>query len=114
MHYLWFIVLICGRMNMKEITAKLRIVARQYEEEFGVQATPDWMLLKLQEELGEMTQDYLNLTGRNRRKPESDDVAKQDLAEEIADVLSFVLLFADAMEIDPEQEVKDKWFAYLK
>lgn len=95
------------------MTTMVRKVADRYATDFGITYDGDWFLLKLQEELGEMTQKYLILTDRTRRKPESEALGKEALAEEIADVLSYVLLFADRAGIDPETAIRTKWFKYL-
>ncbi len=100
-------------MTIAEITEKARAVADQYAKTFHITYTDDWFLLKLQEELGEMTRAYLVRTQRTRRKTESDDEAKQALAEEIADVFSYVLIFAERSGIDIEEAVTKKWFKYL-
>lgn len=95
------------------MTTMVRKVADRYAVDFGIAYDGDWFLLKLQEELGEMTQKYMILTDRTRRKPESEALGKEALAEEVADVLSYVLLFADRAGIDPEAAIRAKWFKYL-
>ncbi len=69
--------------------------------------------MKLQEEFGEMVQAHLIMTNRTRRKPETEERARDALAQEIADVFCYILLFAKSLDINVEQAVKDKWFAYL-
>lgn len=100
-------------MELQQLTGTVKRVADEYSKNFGVKYDGDWFLLKLQEELGEMTQKYLIMTNRTRRKPESEAEAKAALAEEIADTFSYVLLFAEHVGVDVEQAVKDKWFKYL-
>ncbi|MEK9155625.1 MAG: pyrophosphatase [Patescibacteria group bacterium] len=100
-------------MNLPELTANVEHVASQYSQEFGVTYTNDWFLLKLQEEFGEMTRAHLMLTNRTRRKAASELEAKKALADEIADVFAYVLLFAKNMDIDIEAALTKKWFAYL-
>ncbi|MFA6017903.1 MAG: pyrophosphatase [Patescibacteria group bacterium] len=101
-------------MNLTEIAEKLQRVDDAYHKEFNISpAENDWFLLKLQEELGELTQAYLNTTGRNRRSPESEEQGKRALAQEIADVTSYLLLFAERIDIDVEKAIQEKWFTYL-
>lgn len=100
-------------MELQQLTEKVKRVADEYSKNFGVEYDGDWFLLKLQEELGEMTQKYLIMTNRTRRKPASEAEAKAALAEEIADALSYVLLFAEHVGVDVEEAVKAKWFKYL-
>lgn len=100
-------------MEVNELTNTVKRIADGYSQKFGVKSDGDWFLLKLQEELGEMTQKYLIMTNRTRRKSESEAEAKAALAEEIADTFSYVLLFAEHVGIDVEEAVKNKWFKYL-
>jgi NTP pyrophosphatase (non-canonical NTP hydrolase) len=100
-------------MTIAELTEKVSLVTDRYAKDFNVTYTDDWFLLKLQEELGEMTTAHLVLTQRTRRKPESEQAAKNALAEEIADVFSYVLMFAKRSGIDIEEAVANKWFKYL-
>lgn len=101
-------------MNIDQITEKAKKVAEQYAQEFNIEYTEDWFVMKLQEEFGEMVQQHLIRTHRTRRTPESDNAAKEALAEEIADVFCYVLLFAKWSGISVEQAVTKKWFKYLK
>jgi NTP pyrophosphatase (non-canonical NTP hydrolase) len=100
-------------MEIQHFSKTVKEVADQYSKKFGVKYDGDWFPLKLQEELGEMTQKYLIMTNRTRRKLESEAEAKAALAEEIADTFSYVLLFADHVGVDVEESVKAKWFKYL-
>lgn len=95
------------------MTETVKKVADRYAQNFNVKYDGDWFLLKLQEELGEMTQKYLIMTNRTRRKPDSEAEARAALAEEIADTFSYILLFADHVGINVEEAVKMKWFKYL-
>jgi len=102
-------------MNISELTPIIKKLKEQYVEHYNIEDTDtDWTIFKLQEELGEFVQAYLNQTGRNRRTPESPGKAKKDTAHELADVFCFVLLVADQLDIDIEEAVKEKWFTYLK
>lgn len=101
-------------MNIQEITDKAHRVADLYSKEFSIEYTGDWFLLKLQEELGEMTRAHLMLTNRTRRKVSSEQEGKDALAEEIADVFAYILLFAKQMDVDIEDAITKKWFPYLE
>ncbi len=100
-------------MQIQELSEVVQKVAKNYSKKFDVEINADWIVFKLQEELGEFVQSYLNQTGRNRKKPESTEIAKKATADEIADVFCFVLLAAKELDIDIEQAVRDKWFSYL-
>ncbi len=101
-------------MQIKELSKVVQKIINQYGREFNVEMNADWMIFKLQEELGEFVQSYLNQTGRNRRKPKSLEIAKNETQRELADVFCFVLLIANELDIDIEEAVKEKWFEYLK
>lgn len=100
-------------MTIQEITEKAECVSDKYSKEFGIEYTSDWFLLKLQEEFGEIARAHLMLTNRTRRKIASEQEGRRALADEIADVFAYVLLFAKQMDIDIEEAITHKWFAHL-
>ncbi|MBE0579292.1 MAG: hypothetical protein IH615_07740 [Devosia sp.] len=70
-------------------------------------------MLKLQEELGELTAEYLRSSGRGRMKGADADAVRVALEDETADVLAMLLLFARNSGIDLEAALERKWFKYL-
>ncbi|MBK8202517.1 MAG: pyrophosphatase [Bdellovibrionales bacterium] len=100
-------------MNLKEIEEKLKQVSDIYAEKFNIKRDDDWFVLKIQEELGELSSAHLKITERarvgNQSKPELD----KNLKDEIADVIAMTILFAHHKGIDVESAIKDKWFKYL-
>lgn len=92
--------------------ARIAQVSDIYAERYGIDRSGDWYLLKLQEELGELTQAYLTTTGRSR-KP-ADDGAREHLGREMADVLGMLLLLARDEGIDLDAAVQDKWLSWLE
>lgn len=87
-------------------------ISQQYAERFGVERTSPWFLLKLQEEVGELTQAYLQVTGQGRDKGRSPEDLRADLRAEVADVLAMLLLFARHHGVDVEEALHSKWVAY--
>ncbi|MBX4959368.1 pyrophosphatase [Rhizobium lentis] len=77
--------------------------------ENGIERDADWFLLKLQEEMGELTQAWNRLTGRGRAKGRSPEDMRRDLADETADLLGHLLLFAHRNEIDLAAAIERKW-----
>ena len=75
----------------------------------GIERDADWFLLKLQEEMGELTQAWNRLTGRGRAKGRSSKDMQRDLADETADVLGHLLLFARRNDIDLAAAIERKW-----
>jgi NTP pyrophosphatase (non-canonical NTP hydrolase) len=75
----------------------------------GIARDRDWFLLKLHEELGELTQAWNKKTGRGRPKGMSEEEIARALADETADVLGHVLLFARQNGLDLDAAIKRKW-----
>lgn len=87
---------------------------QKYEQEFpDVKVDRDYFPFKVTEEWGECLQTYLMLTDRGRQKGQSKEEIKEALANEIADVIGFLLLFADREGIDPVEALNKKWFSRL-
>jgi NTP pyrophosphatase (non-canonical NTP hydrolase) len=93
-------------------TDEVEQISQQYAERFGVDRTSPWFMLKLQEEVGELTQAYLQATGQGRDKGRSGAELQQYLEAEVADVLAMLLLFARHHGIDVEEALERKWVAY--
>ncbi len=100
-------------MNLNEITNQLSLVCDIYASKFDIRCDDDWFILKIQEELGELSSAYLKLTQRARIGNESKESLEKNLKDEIADVIAMTLLLAKHKDIDVEKAIKDKWFQYL-
>ncbi len=100
-------------MNLREISEKLGKVSDIYAKKFGIRRDDDWFVLKIQEELGELSAAYLKLTQRARAGEASQESLETNLKDEIADVVAMTLLFAKHKGIDVEQAIEDKWFRHL-
>ncbi|KAB1085547.1 pyrophosphatase [Neorhizobium galegae] len=92
-----------------KLTGQFEAASATYAETHGMIRDPDWFLLKLQEEMGELTQAWNRATGRGRKKGRSDEDLGRDLADETADLLGHVLLFARNNRIDLASAVERKW-----
>lgn len=100
-------------MNLKEISERLSKVSDIYAAKFEIRRDDDWFILKIQEELGELSSAYLKLTQRARTGQSTQAELEKNLQDEIADVIAMTLLFAKHKNIDVEQAIKEKWFQYL-
>ena len=80
-----------------------------YAGKYAIDRDDDWYLLKLQEELGELAQAHLRLSGRGRC-----EASEQDRADEAADVLCMLLLYCRRFGVDPEAAVRRKWLSWLE
>lgn len=99
--------------SLEQITSKVWRISEIYAQNNGIKRDDDWYLLKLSEELGELTQSYLMKTERGRTKGLSIDDIKQDIADEVSDVLGMLLLFAKHNDIDINAALERKWYKYL-
>ena len=96
-------------MDIKALQDSVLRISDIYAREHGIDRDRDWALLKLQEELGELTKEHLNLTGRARGAPDA-----TALGEEAADVLGMLLIYCDHAGIDLEAAMQRKWLKWLK
>ncbi|MBZ5761066.1 MULTISPECIES: MazG nucleotide pyrophosphohydrolase domain-containing protein [Rhizobium] len=92
-----------------DLSAKFEEASRSYAEQNGIIRDTEWFLLKLQEEVGELTQAFNRKTGRGRRKGLSDEQLAETMEDEAADVLGHILLFAKAHDLDIAAAVERKW-----
>lgn len=88
---------------------RLQAISDRYERVYGIDRGGDWHLLKMQEEMGELTQAYLAMTGRSRRDAAE---AKHEVAMEMADLICMTLLMARAEGIDLNAAITEKWLKW--
>lgn len=103
---------------------RVEAISALYARKFGVERDPDWFMLKLAEEVGELTQAFLATTGRTRPREASSPAAgasgepgvpdggRAALADEVADVLAHVLLLARSQGVDVDAAVRRKWLVW--
>lgn len=95
-------------MNLSDLSSSVLRISDLYAAEHGIDRSGDWAILKLQEELGELTAEHLRLSGRARGEP-----SEQALGDEAADVLGMLLIYCDRAGIDLEQAMQRKWLHWL-
>jgi len=91
------------------LTAQFEAASQAYAAGNAITRDADWFVLKLQEELGELTQAWMKLTGRGRPRGASEDDLRTALADETADLLGHILLFANTQGIDLDAAIERKW-----
>jgi len=96
-------------LDLAALQADVLRISDIYAAEHGIDRDRDWALLKLQEELGELTAEHLRLSGRARGRP---DATAQ--ADEAADVLGMLLIYCDRAGIDLEAAMRRKWLKWLE
>jgi NTP pyrophosphatase (non-canonical NTP hydrolase) len=96
-------------MDIAELTAAVEQVSQGYAQRFGITRDDDWQILKLHEELGELTQAHLRRQGRARTEGRTAEELDEAFGQELADVLGHVLLLAHHHRIDVVAEIRKKW-----
>ena len=96
-------------LDLVALQADVLRISDIYAAEHAIDRDRDWALLKLQEELGELTAEHLRLSGRARGLPDA-----KAQADEAADVLGMLLIYCDQAGIDLEGAMRRKWLKWLE
>ncbi|MDQ1124931.1 MazG nucleotide pyrophosphohydrolase domain-containing protein [Microbacterium trichothecenolyticum] len=99
-------------MHINDLSEHVEAVSAFYAERHDIDRTGDWFVLKLNEEVGELTQAYLAREGQARDKGRTRDELETDFRSELADVLAQVLLIARRFDVDLTAEVERKWLVW--
>jgi NTP pyrophosphatase (non-canonical NTP hydrolase) len=99
-------------VEIDELSERLEKLSARYGEVLGFERDSDWFLLKLQEEVGELTQAFLQVTGRARTKGRSTDEIRDAFQLEFADVFCQLLLLARHFDVDLPREIRRKWLSH--
>ena len=94
--------------RLQDLTDLATEVAALYSERFGAPDSSEFALMKLTEELGELTGAWLQRHGQGRGA-----ATPQDVADELADVMGFLLVLVAREGIDPAEALRAKWGKYL-
>ncbi|MCM2294503.1 pyrophosphatase [Allorhizobium sp. BGMRC 0089] len=94
---------------LDDLMEKFEAASARYAETHGLVRDRDWFLLKLAEEAGEVLQVANRLSGRSRSKGMTEAEIRSMLADETADLLGHVLLFARHHGLDLEAAIERKW-----
>ncbi|MBN8950425.1 MULTISPECIES: pyrophosphatase [unclassified Rhizobium] len=94
---------------LNDLMKQFEAASVTYAADNGLERDDDWFVLKLQEEMGELIQIWNRITGRGRRKGMSDADLATALANETADVLGHILLFAHRNGLDLPGAIERKW-----
>lgn len=99
-------------MELKKLSDEVEIISRVYARVHGLERTDDWLVLKLQEEIGELTQAFLTMSGRSRDRGLSEEEIRDAFRGEVADALAQLLLVARRFDVDLTEELERKWFRW--
>ena len=97
-------------MDFQEMQKKVVENAINYGKKYNVEIDEDFALLKLYEEVGELAQSVL--IHKRKCRPEkyvSKEKSKEEVAQELADVLGMVIVNAHFLDIDLEKAIYRKW-----
>ena len=96
-------------LELAALQADVVRVSDIYAAKYEIDRERDWAILKLQEELGELTAEHLRVSSRARgvANPEAQ-------ADEAADVLGMLLIYCHGQGIDLEAAMRRKWLHWLE
>ncbi|MFJ6679638.1 hypothetical protein ACIQLK_11030 [Microbacterium sp. NPDC091382] len=89
-------------MDIAALGDEVEAVSAFYAERHDITRTDDWLMLmlKLGEEVGELTKAYLARCGWARDRGRTEDQLRDDFRAELSDVLARVLLIMHRFNID--------------
>lgn len=99
-------------MKFKDIQQKVVESAIRYGKEYNVKIDEDFALIKLYEEVGELSQAIL--IHKKKSRPEkhiAENVSKREVAKELADVVGMAMVNAHLLGIDLEEAIDKKWIS---
>lgn len=99
-------------VHIRELSRHLEEVSALYARRHQIDRNDDWYMLKLNEEVGELTQAFLARAGQARDKGASPSELDAAVRDELADVFAQVLLCARRFGVDIEQAVEQKWMPW--
>jgi NTP pyrophosphatase (non-canonical NTP hydrolase) len=97
---------------LSHLRAGVEAVHQRYRTVNGLTVDDAWYLLKLGEEVGELTRAFVRLRDR-ALSGEERQRWRDNLAEELADVFCHVVLLAARHDVDLASAVEKKWLSRL-
>lgn len=98
-------------VSLHALSDAIDAVSSRYASRFGIRRDLDWCLLKLTEELGELTQVHLKRTGQARVGDAAPELARR-FEDEMADVLGQLLVLAKLSGTDLYAALDRKWLRW--
>jgi NTP pyrophosphatase (non-canonical NTP hydrolase) len=97
-------------MNFKTLEQKVVKNAFDYGKRHNIEFDQEFAAIKLMEEVGEFAQALLIHQKKCREsKFVSEELSKQELGKEIADVIGMAMVNAHLLGIDLEKAIDQKW-----
>lgn len=101
------------RATFGELSDRIGRAGELYARVHNIARTPDWYLLKLTEELGELTAEHLIINGQARPNADGLGGTREALENEAADLFGQFVLYLRANDIDIEAAIERKWLRHL-
>lgn len=99
-------------MDLARLSDDVEAVSCGYARAHGFTRDETWFLLKLQEEVGELTQAFLMRSGQARTKGHTPRELDDKFGAELADVLCHVVLMARHQGVDLAEQIERKWLVW--
>jgi NTP pyrophosphatase (non-canonical NTP hydrolase) len=97
-------------MDFKTLEQKVAKNAFDYGKRHNIKFDQEFAVIKLMEEVGEFAQALLIHQKKCREsKFVSQDISKEELGKELADVIGMVIVNANLLGIDLEKAIDQKW-----
>ena len=100
-----------GETTLRSLTDAVEAVSSHYADRFGIRRDVEWGLLKLSEELGELTQAHLKRVGQARSNGDTVEWTRR-FEDEMADVLGQLLVLAKLSATDLDAAIERKWMCW--
>ena len=99
-------------MELAELARRIDAISARYADIYGFERDGDWLMLKVQEEVGELAQAWLAKTGRQRDKGLTPAEIDERFALELADSIGMLLALAHHTGVDVERAMDAKWLVW--
>lgn len=100
-------------VTFKQLSDRISQVGELYARVHNIERSADWYLLKLTEELGELTAEHLLMAGRAKPNTDGSGGTREALENEAADLFGQFILYLRTNEIDIEAAIERKWLRHL-
>ena len=102
-------------MEFKEVEKLVLKNVERYSKKYNVKIDDYFAILKLSEEVGELSQAFLVHKKKSRpSKFKSENESKENVAEELADVITVSIILANELDIDLEDALNKKCINKVK
>ncbi|WP_280454165.1 pyrophosphatase [Nocardia brasiliensis] len=97
------------KVAWEELARQLDAVSRAYAELYSIERTPEWHVMKICEESGELMQWFLASIGQGRTRGKTPAELTDSVDDEIADVVCHAILMAYHRGTDLGEVITRKW-----